>query len=71
MEYVYTSRYGKIIKFTSGLTEYWYKDKLIARGSSIASPDYRETPTKADWAYCVSLHKQTQEEAEKCDITMS
>ena len=55
MEISYTSKYGKIVKSRSSLPAYWYKGKLIARGSSIASPDYREAPTPEDWDYCVSL----------------
>jgi len=55
MEKTYTSKYGKIIKKCPGLCEYWYKGKLIIRGSSISSSDPREKPTKNDWEYCTSL----------------
>lgn len=51
----YRSKYGKIVKQCPGLCEYWYKGKLIARGSSISSPDPAVPPTKEDWALCVSL----------------
>lgn len=51
----YCSKYGKIVKQCPGLNEYWYKGKLIARGSSISSPDPAVPPTKEDWALCVSL----------------
>ena len=52
---VYTSRYGKIIKKCPGLHEYWYKGKLIARGSSLSSPNPECKPTKEDWEYCIGL----------------
>ena len=52
---VYTSRYGKIIKKCPGLHEYWYKGKLIARGSSLSSPNPHSKPTKEDWEYCIGL----------------
>lgn len=55
MKTEYKSKYGKIVKQCPGTNEYWYKGKLIARGSSISSSDPREKPTKADWEYCVSL----------------
>lgn len=55
MKAVYTSRYGKIVKQCPGLNEYWYKGKLIARGSSISGPNPECKPTREDWAYCVSL----------------
>ena len=55
MEKSYISKYGKIIKRCPGIHEYWYKNKLIAKGSSISSPDPREKPTKADWKFCISL----------------
>ncbi len=55
MQITYTSSYGKIIKKCPGVHEYWYKGKLIARGSSISSPDPRERPTSADWKYCKSM----------------
>jgi len=57
VEYIYTSKYGKIVKFKNSLPEYWYKKKLVARGSSISSPDYLEAPTMEDWAYCVEMRK--------------
>jgi hypothetical protein len=55
---VYKSKYGKIVKQCPGVSEYWHKGKLIARGSSVSSSDPREAPTKADWAFCVSLRPQ-------------
>lgn len=57
MKKSYISKYGKIVKLCPGIPEYWYKGKLIARGSSISSPDPREKPTKSDWEYCFSLLK--------------
>lgn len=58
----YTSQYGKIVKQCPGLNEYWYKGKLVARGSSISGPNPEVKPSAADWSYCVSLRKT--EEAE-------
>ena len=52
---VYRSRYGKIVKRSPGLHEYWYKGKLVARGSCISSANPEEPPTAEDWALCVSL----------------
>lgn len=57
MKAEYKSKYGKIVKQCPGINEYWYKGKLIARGSSISSADPREKPTKEDWEYCVGLMK--------------
>lgn len=51
----YISKYGKIVKNCPGVHEYWYHGQLIAKGSSISSPDPREKPTPSDWAYCDSL----------------
>jgi hypothetical protein len=65
MEYEYKSRYGKIIKSCPGLPEYWYRGKLIARGSSISSPNPASKPTPDDWAYCVSLRPKHQEEVKQ------
>lgn len=53
----YISKYGLLTKNCPGLHEYWYKGKLIARGSSLSSPDPRERPTHDDWDYCLSLRK--------------
>lgn len=58
----YTSKYGKIVKQCPGLNEYWYRGKLIARGSSISSSDPDTPPTKEDWAYCVALRERASEE---------
>lgn len=58
MKYEYSSRYGKIIKSCPGLAEYWYKGKLIARGSSISSSNPTSKPTSEDWEYCVSLRTE-------------
>lgn len=55
MEQAYVSKYGKIIKKCPGLHEYWYKGVLIARGSSISSPNPLYKPTREDWSYCVFL----------------
>ena len=57
----YRSKYGKIIKQCPGLNEYWYKGQLIARGSSISSPNPAVPPTKEDWAFCVSLREDRAE----------
>lgn len=56
----YRSKYGKIVKQCPGLNEYWYKGKLIARGSSISSPDPSVPPTKEDWALCVWLRDRAE-----------
>lgn len=55
MEKEYISKYGKIVKRCPELCEYWYKGKLVARGSSISSSDPREKPTNDDWKYCITL----------------
>lgn len=55
---VYTSKYGKIVKQCPGLHEFWHKGKLIAKGSSISSPNPDSKPTPEDWMYCTSLIKQ-------------
>lgn len=66
MEIAYTSKYGKIIKRCPGTHEYWHKGKLIAKGSSISSPNPNTKPTREDWEYCRSLveanHKSGQNE---------
>ena len=55
----YISKYGKIVKQCPGLTEYYYKGKLIARGSSICdNPNPNEKPTRKDWEYCKSMIKE-------------
>lgn len=59
MEKIYRSKYGKIIKRSPGITEYWYRGKMIARGSAISCPNPDVPPTKADWAFCVSLRDNT------------
>lgn len=51
----YTSKYGKIVKRCPGLHEYWYKGKLIARGSIISSPNPLCRPTSEDWKLCCQL----------------
>ena len=59
----YTSRYGKIVKHGGcSLPEFWYKGELIARGSSITSPNPDCKPTKEDWAYCAHLRDEWLEE---------
>ena len=55
MQKKYISKYGKMIKNCPGLTEYWYHGKLVARGSSLSSPDPNVPPTREDWEFCVSL----------------
>ena len=55
MTVTYISKYGKMIKKCPGLHEYWYKGKMIARGSSLSGPNPECKPTKADWEYCVSI----------------
>lgn len=57
MKREYTSKYGKIVKQCPGAHEYWYKGKLIARGSSLSSPNPDCKPTKEDWEFCKSLIK--------------
>ena len=57
MERVYKSRYGKIVKRCPGLPEYWYKGKMIARGSSLTSADPDERPTQKDWKFCLLLRE--------------
>ena len=63
MEIVYRSMYGKIVKRCPGLHEYHCHGVLIARGSSISSPDPREAPTGDDWRYCASM-RNTETPAE-------
>ena len=58
MDKVYISKYGKIVKRCPGLHEYWYRGKLVARGSSLPSPDPDCPPTSDDWAFCVSLRAE-------------
>lgn len=59
MTKTYISRYGKIVKKCPGLPEYWYRGRLIARGSAISCPNPDVPPTKADWEFCVSLRDNT------------
>lgn len=61
MKKTYTSKYGKIVKQCPGLNEYWYKGKLIARGSIISSPNPNVPPTSEEWAFCVWLRDDNQE----------
>ena len=66
MKITYTSKYGKIIKKCPGLTEYWYKGEIVARGGSICvdcNPENK--PTKKDWAFCVSLRKSADGKEEQ------
>lgn len=51
----YKSKYGKIVKKCPGLSEYWYKGELIARGSSISDPNPDCKPTRDDWEYCLGF----------------
>nr|DAE22823.1 MAG TPA: hypothetical protein [Siphoviridae sp. ct2hZ16]DAG24002.1 MAG TPA: hypothetical protein [Caudoviricetes sp.] len=60
MEITYISKYGKLVKRCPGLHEYWYKGKLIAKGSSLSSSDPTEKPTSEDWAFCVSLRPEEE-----------
>lgn len=55
MEKIYTSKYGKIVKRSPGLHEYWYHGALVARGSSLSSSNPDVPPTSEDWQYCISL----------------
>ena len=55
---IYTSRYGKLVKNCPGLVEYWYQGKLVARGSSLSSPDPRSKPNSEDWQYCFNMTKE-------------
>ena len=57
MERKYTSKFGTIIKKCPGLNEYWFKGKLIARGSCISGPNPDCKPSKDDWEICVWLRK--------------
>lgn len=58
MEKTYISRYGKLVKKCPGLPEYWYRGRLIAKGSSLSSSNPNSKPTKADWEFCVSLRNK-------------
>lgn len=63
MQKKYISKYGKMIKNCPGLTEYWYHGKLVARGSSLSSPDPNVPPTREDWEFCVSLRPEVEVKA--------
>lgn len=58
----YTSKYGKIVKECPGVPEYWYKGRMVARGSSITDANPDCPPTKDDWAFCVSLRDDGEKE---------
>lgn len=51
----YKSKYGRIVKQCPGLCEYYFKGELIARGSSLSSPNPDSPPTQDDWEFCYSL----------------
>jgi hypothetical protein len=60
MEKSYISKYGKLIKKSPGLHEFWHKGTLVAKGSSLSSPNPLASPTKNDWQYCKDLLKNKE-----------